>query len=147
MLVLVIDTIIKIQSRKRTVTQATQNIFANQSNQRQNQLQKQMFILMFVSICVFFLTNLPLTLYKIIASQLSKNLEAEAITLSINWTALGWIQSLNYAVNFYVHCLTSTLFRKEFCEQMKLFIGRNFHAPTEHSYELGNTRTQTLSAK
>mgnify|MGYP002379140567 FL=1 len=147
MLVLVIDTIIKIQSRKRTATQATQNIFTNQTSQRQNQLQKQMFILMFVSICVFFLTNLPLTLYKIIASQLSKNLEAEAVAFSINWTALGWVQSLNYAVNFYIHCLTSTLFRKEFCERMKSLIGRSSHAPTGHSLELGNTRTQTLTTK
>lgn len=99
MLILVIDTIIKIQLRKRTVTQPTQNIFTNQNSQRQNQLQRQMFILMFVSICVFFLTNLPLTLYKIIASQTTKNLEAEAVTFSIYWTVLGWVQSLNYAVS------------------------------------------------
>ena len=136
---ILIHIILYLRSRKRA---------ANLPNQsaRQQVIQRQMYILMFASIGIFLATSLPVGIYKILSIRersILSNLQ-QMITV---WTAFGWFQSLNYAVNFYIHCLTSTLFRKEFCERMKSLIGRSSHASTGHSLELGNTRTQTLTTK
>ncbi len=63
-----------------------------------------MLILMFASICIFFVTNLSVTLYKIIAAQTTHITEV-AVKIRTIVTGLGWFQSLNYAVIIFIDCL------------------------------------------
>ena len=94
MLVTLIDIRINIYFRKRALVQPIQG---HGQIPRQGHIQKQMFILMFASICIFFLTTLPLNLYKIIGAQ-ANYIDAIAVQASTILTILGWIQSLNQAV-------------------------------------------------
>lgn len=91
MLVASIDIRVNIYLRKRTLVQPTA------ANANARHVQNQMFILMFASICIFFLTTLPINLYKIISSQ-TDYISAIAVQASTILTILGWIQSLNQAV-------------------------------------------------
>lgn len=53
MLIIVCDIFIYVRPRKRVVIQPGHN------NPQQRIVQKQMFILMFASICIFLISNLP----------------------------------------------------------------------------------------
>jgi hypothetical protein len=97
MLTILIDMIISIRLRKRALVQPTQAWQNNQNIRRQKTLQKQMFILMFASICIFLITSLPLAIYKITSPRQADILNSIYQILTI-WTALAWFQSLNYAV-------------------------------------------------
>jgi uncharacterized membrane protein len=98
MLIILLDIFICVRLRKRAVAQATQ-AWQNDANngQRQKNVQKQMFILMFASVCIFLITNLPYAISRIILPR-----ESGASTslgrLTTIWTILSWFQSLNYAV-------------------------------------------------
>ncbi|CAF4266918.1 unnamed protein product, partial [Adineta steineri] len=111
-----------VRIRKRTVIQPTQTLRENNKANQQRNIQLQMFILTLTSIGIFLITTLPISVYKITSPRDTQIIISlfEIITV---WTGLGWFQSLNYAVNFYIHCLTSTLFRKEFKQQMKFICG------------------------
>jgi hypothetical protein len=97
MLIFLIDIIINIRVRKRAVVQSTQAWQNDQNAKRQKTLQKQMFILMFASICIFLITGLPLAIYKI-TSPRQANVFAVVYQILTVWTILTWFQSLNYAV-------------------------------------------------
>jgi hypothetical protein len=90
MLIILIDISIHVRIRKRVVVQPSQK------NIHQKNVQKQMLILMFASICIFLITNLPLSIYKIISPR-GDVLSVVSLRTTI-WTGLGWFQSLNYAV-------------------------------------------------
>ncbi|UJR09086.1 hypothetical protein I4U23_013334 [Adineta vaga] len=109
MLIALIATMINICLSKRTVIQPVHLPQEIRNTNRQKHVQKQI---------------LPIGIAKIIASQIS-DVMAAILDTSSAWTILGWIQSLNFAINFYIHCLSSTLFRKEFKQQMKIIIHRN----------------------
>ena len=98
MLIILLDIFISVRLRKRAVAQPTQ-VWQNDANngQRQKNLHKQMFILMFASICIFFITNLPFAIGKIVLPRDSQ-VVTSAARLTTIWTILGWFQSLNYAV-------------------------------------------------
>lgn len=98
MLIILLDIFISVRLRKRAVAQPTQ-VWQNDANngQRQKNHHRQMFILMFASICIFFITNLPFAIGKIVLPRDSE-LVASAARLTTIWTILGWFQSLNYAV-------------------------------------------------
>ena len=85
MLVTLIDIRINIYVRKRRLIQPIQG---NDQISRQGHIQKQMFILMFASICIFFLTILPNNLYKIIQAQ-ENSIATVAVRVSTNLTILG----------------------------------------------------------
>lgn len=76
------DIFINVRIRKRAVIQP---------------IQFQMFILMLTSTCIFLITTLPLAIYKI-TSPRETNFGMSALKITTIWTALGWFQSLNYAV-------------------------------------------------
>jgi hypothetical protein len=101
MFAVLIDIFISVRSRKRAVTQTTQVLGENQNNKRQGNLQNQMFILMFASIFIFLITNLPVAIYKITALQTS-SIGTTFEQISTVWTALAWFQSLNYAVTIFI---------------------------------------------
>ena len=65
MLVILIDIFINLRFRKRALVQPNQTLQQAQNMKRQKILQRQMFILMFASICIFLITSLPLGICKI----------------------------------------------------------------------------------
>ena len=97
MLVTLVDIIISIRLRKRAVIQPNQAWQNDPNLKRQKTLQKQMFILMFASICIFFAANLPLGIYKI-TSPRQTNIFGSIYQIVSIWTGFLWVQSLNYAV-------------------------------------------------
>ncbi|CAF1330203.1 unnamed protein product [Adineta steineri] len=122
MLIFLIDIYLNIQARKRAVIQPTHGSHEHNRSQYQKNLQRQMFILMLTSIGIFLITTLPVATYKITSARQS-NISTAIMQVAGVWIGLGWFQSLNYALHFYSHCLTSTLFRKEFMLQMKYLAG------------------------
>ncbi|CAF3895016.1 unnamed protein product [Adineta steineri] len=108
-------TIQKTKSRIQTVAM-------NQPQQlRQARLHRQMLILMISSILIFFVTTLPVSIHQIIAAYAYLANTAIDENKIVNDTAiLTVLLSLNYAINFYVHCLTSKLFRDEFIKFIKI---------------------------
>jgi hypothetical protein len=111
MSIILIDIFISIRTRKRAVIQPTQVLGENRSAHQQGHLQKQMFILMFASICIFLITNLPVALGKIILPRNTDVVGASSELTSI-WTGLQWFQSLNYAVKIFmiIHSVISLYF-------------------------------------
>jgi hypothetical protein len=97
MLIILFDIFIHVRIRQRAVIQA------GQTNNHQANVQKQMFILMFASICVFLITTLPLGIYKIISTR-GQIIGVQALLTSI-WAGLGWFQSLNYAVDISIRLI------------------------------------------
>ncbi|CAF0771832.1 unnamed protein product [Adineta steineri] len=122
MLMTLIAIFINIYLRKRAIIQPTQTIHGNQNMIRQKQMHKQMLILMFAILYI----------------------QPVVIDITIIWTALGWIQSLNYAINFYIHCLTSTLFRTEFKLLMKNIFRKNQMRVTVIGNLKHNTHAQMI---
>ncbi|UJR37137.1 hypothetical protein I4U23_029841 [Adineta vaga] len=122
MLLFLIDIYINIRSRKRAVVQPGNTIHETNKSKHQRTLQNQLLVLMLSSIAIFFITTTPVAIYKI-ASPRQKSISTEILSIASIWVGLGWFQTLNYAVNFYSHCLTSTLFRKEFRLQIKYLLG------------------------
>jgi len=102
MVVLLIDISISVRSRKRAVIQPTHNPDGgNKGHYHQRGLQRQMFILMTTSIFIFLITTLPVSIYKI-TSPRQADLSTALLTIIVVWTGLGWLQSLNYAVDIFV---------------------------------------------
>ncbi|CAF0984705.1 unnamed protein product [Adineta steineri] len=108
-------TIQKTKSRIQTVAM-------NQPQQlRQARLHRQMLILMISSIMIFFVTTLPVSIRQIVAAYAIFANTAINENEIVNDTAiLTILLSFNYAINFYVHCLTSKLFRDEFIKFIKI---------------------------
>ncbi|CAF0917633.1 unnamed protein product [Adineta steineri] len=99
------------------------NIFIRLRRQQQQQqrlkqgrrafLDRQMLIIMLTSIFLFFITQIPLSLFNILMiyvlrPRLSLQQQLEFNTISI------FLASINYSASFYIHCLSSRLFRTEF---------------------------------
>ncbi|CAF0984662.1 unnamed protein product [Adineta steineri] len=108
-------TIQKTKSRIQTVVM-------NQPQQlRQARLHRQMLILMISSIMIFFVTTLPVSIRLIVAAyEISVGKTTNLIKIISDTGILTILLSLNYAINFYVHCLTSKLFRDEFIQCTKI---------------------------
>ena len=101
MLIILLDIVIAIRTRKRAITQPNPAATEDGGNKRQKNLQNQMFILMLASIGIFFVTNLPLGIGKIILPR-DTQVISSAGRLTTIWTILGWVQSFNSAVS--LHC-------------------------------------------
>ncbi|CAF1003349.1 unnamed protein product [Adineta steineri] len=108
-------TIQKTKSRIQTVG-------TNQPQQlRQARLHRQMLILMISSIMIFFITTLPVSIRLIVAAYEVSIGKTTNINKIVRDTGiLTILLNLNYAINFYVHCLTSKLFRDEFIQCTKI---------------------------
>ncbi|CAF2460756.1 unnamed protein product [Rotaria sp. Silwood2] len=138
MLLILLDMFINIRLRKRALSQ--QIIFQNQTINRNRRFQKELFLLMLSSIIIFLTTTLPIAIYHIVFPKqvLTMKVEEYGLVMSIS-AGLTFFWSFNYAMNFYIHCLTSKLFRKEFIELIKSISRRNhtrvlpiIHTKTAH---------------
>ena len=113
MIVLIVDIFLKIRAQKRTLVAPTEAAATQELSRRNKRIHNQMIILMLVNVIIFFATTLSLTFDKLIASFAISGiagLQRYLITSSI----FNWILSLNFAITFYIHCLSSSLFRNEF---------------------------------
>jgi cytochrome b subunit of formate dehydrogenase len=109
MLIILIDIFINVRIRKRAVVQPNQACQQDQNMRRQNTLQKQMFILMLASICIFLITTLPMAIYKITSPRQADILTSIFQIITI-WVGLLWFQSLNYAVSIATHIMLFFIF-------------------------------------
>lgn len=81
---------------------------------RRERLHLQMLILMLASVVFFVICILPYSIHLAI----SLRLESTSTSVITNYV-LQLFLKMNYSCNFYVHCLSSGLFRKTFLEQLK----------------------------
>ncbi|CAF1400428.1 unnamed protein product [Adineta ricciae] len=123
MFFIVIDILINVHVRKQAFVRPIHAFAVCRNAQQRRSVNRQMLILTIGSVCFFFLTALPVSIYKIISPR-DSNLINNYLSIISIWTGLGWIQSLFYAVNFYVHCLCSNFFRREFQLQVKYMVGQ-----------------------
>lgn len=117
MLIFVIAIGINVRtSRNRVVELQETNL--NSHERRRNQfLQRQMLILMFTTLFLFFFTTCPVALFR--SAMSTFNIQTP-YSLSLLLAAIfGLITTANYAFNFYIHCLSSKLFRKEFLKSIR----------------------------
>ena len=96
MLLSVCDVFLIVRSRRRTV--AGTSPASEETTNRQKNIHKQMFVLILASVAIFFLTNLPIAIGRIIFPQ-SNGLIADPVSISTIWTGFSWFQSFNYAVS------------------------------------------------
>lgn len=104
MAAVLIDIFISVHVRKRAVILPIRTFLENRTLKRQRILQKQMLTLMIASVGLFLITSLPLAIHKI-ASPRAGNLSLTIFEIISVWTALGWFQSLFYAVTIFIKIL------------------------------------------
>jgi hypothetical protein len=103
---------------------------------RRSQLDNQMLLIMFATITLFVATTLPLGLFNILLTPVLRGPmnQIELLELSSIVTFIG---TINYTLDFYIHCLTSRLFRKELMNIFKC----------QHRNNRIQTITNTLQVK
>ena len=126
---------ISIKNRRNRLLPIQQTNINQHERRRSRFLHRQMLILMLVTLIVFFVTTIPIALFRLASSTLDIQ---QSFSLSLLLTAvLGCITTLNYSVNFYLHCLTSKLFRKEFIKSIPCTISIHFR----HANQVTNAAT------
>ena len=83
---------------------------------RREKQQRQMLILMISSVVWFIICTLPYGTFRIILQRIPST-----STTSLVSNILNILRNMNYCFNFYLHCLTSQLFRSTFIQQFKRF--------------------------
>ena len=92
-----------------------QQHLARRSNGRER-LQRQMLILMLSSIAWFIVCTWPFSILVVVSSRLGT-----PSPTSVETSIAAQFLNMNYCYNFYIHCLTSRLFRATFKGQCKRF--------------------------
>ena len=101
--------IIKIQAARRRIVPLQ---LTTHEKRRSRFIHRQMFILMIVTLILFFISTLPVALFRFILSTAGVK---QAFSISLLLAGVfGVITTSNNALNFYLHSLTSKLFRREF---------------------------------
>lgn len=83
---------------------------------RREKQQRQMLILMISSVAWFLICTLPCGIFRIITQRSGITPSTLLVT-----DILEIFRNMNYCYNFYIHCLTSQLFRNTFIQQCKRF--------------------------
>ncbi|CAF1084898.1 unnamed protein product [Adineta steineri] len=119
----------------------------NQPQQlRQARLHRQMLILMISSIMIFFVTTLPVSIRQIVAAyEISAGKTTDLIKIISDTSILTILLTLNYAINFYVHCLTSKLFRDEFIQCAKIIYRLAGCATGNNTININHTTIQSFA--
>ena len=99
----------------RRLTRQSSTIHDNTHSRRRTQLDNQMLLIMLASITLFMITNLPVGLFNIIRLPILVGLLTQTQQLELS-SVFTFVVSINYGIDFYMHCLTSRLFRKEFVQ-------------------------------
>jgi hypothetical protein len=124
---------ISIKNRRNRIMPIQQTNINQHERRRSHFLHRQMLILMLVALILFFVTTIPVALFHMVSSTLGI---PQSFSLSLLLQAVfGFILVLNYSLNFYLHCLTSKLFRKEFLKSIPCTISIHFR----HTDQVTNT--------
>ncbi|CAF1052713.1 unnamed protein product [Rotaria sp. Silwood1] len=115
---------INIHKHRNRIVPLRQINLNQQEKRRARFLHRQMLILMIVTLMLFFLTTFPVALLEFTISTLHIQVSFAFYLLLIS--ILDFITILNYSLNFYFHCLTSKLFRKEFLKWIPCSISITF---------------------
>ncbi|CAF0929971.1 unnamed protein product [Adineta ricciae] len=81
---------------------------------RRERVQRQMLILMISTVIWFCVSTLPYSVYQIFYLKFG-DVSVLPIEIFVFYNALN----MNYCYNFYIHCLTSQLFRQNFIQKLK----------------------------
>ena len=81
---------------------------------RREKMQRQMLILMISTIVFFNICTVPYAIHRIIYLRLGPNVIDPLLT-----STASVLINANYCYNFYIHCLSSQLFRETFIQQLK----------------------------
>ena len=122
MLICVLAIVINVKkSRNRVI--AVDNPAQQHEKRRARFLHRQMLILMLMTVILFFLTTFPVALYRFTVSTLGVQL---AFSLRLLLTSIFTLITVtNYSLNFYLHSLSSKLFRREFLNTFPCFKSTN----------------------
>ncbi|CAF1438499.1 unnamed protein product [Didymodactylos carnosus] len=85
---------------------------------RRAYLDKQMLLIMLTNITLFVITTLPVGLYNILQSTVLHSLMTQTQQLQL-FSIFTFVAGINYTIGFYLHSLTSPLFRQEFMHAIK----------------------------
>ena len=142
MIIFLLAIFLQIRTRQNRVLPQT-SITENPREKRRNRfIHRQMFIMMLMTIALFFVTTLPEALFRFLIGTMKIPLP---YSLSLLLTAIfGMISTLNYALNFYLHCLTSRLYRKEFFAVFPFKISIQLKT-SRNQHSLGTFSQQGLS--
>ena len=81
---------------------------------RRERMQRQMFKLMISSCISFTISTIPFAIYRIVYLRSAINSINPIVTSTVSL-----LTNINYCANFYIHCLSSQLFRETFLQQLK----------------------------
>jgi hypothetical protein len=124
MIAFLIAIAISITNRRNRIIPIQQTNQNQHEKRRARFIHRQMFILMSVTLTLFFITTIPVALFRFAISSLNVQ---QPFSLSLLLTAIfGLITTANYSFNFYFHCLTSKLFRAEFFKSIPCSISIKF---------------------
>ncbi|CAF0920528.1 unnamed protein product [Adineta ricciae] len=105
-------------------------------------IDRQILLIMISSIFLFFITQIPLSLFYILMTYILRSkLTLEQLVQFNNFAVL--VASINYAASFYIHCLSSRLFRQEFYHVINILRTSRVGVVT-HILGTGITQTQTV---
>ncbi|CAF1091633.1 unnamed protein product [Rotaria sp. Silwood1] len=85
---------------------------------RRVQLDNQMLLIMLATIVLFVATTLPLGLFNILLTPVLRGPMNQIQLLQLS-SIVMFIAAINHTLDFYIHCLTSRLFRQEFLQIFK----------------------------
>ena len=111
MLVFILAIAINVRKSRNQVTAVEQPVQQHEKR-RARFLHRQMLILMLMTVILFFFTTFPVAIFRFALSTLGIQQSFALSLLLVSIFIL--ITTANYSLNFYLHCLTSKLFRKEF---------------------------------
>ncbi|CAF4490889.1 unnamed protein product [Rotaria socialis] len=104
---------------------------------RRAYLDKQILLIMLTTIILFLITSLPVSLYNILQPTILPSLMTQSQQLEL-FSIFTFVVTTNYTINFYLHCLTSTLFRQELIQAMKCGRKSGQVVPTTASIQMTN---------
>lgn len=88
------------------------------ARRQRSSLDQQILVLMLVTIALFVATTLPAGLFNILLTPVLRGFMNQVQLLELS-SIVTLIATINYTLDFYLHCLTSRLFRQELLRVFK----------------------------
>lgn len=112
MLFFLVGIFIEIRKSQRNVAPQHSSLSNSRETRRNHFIQQQMLIMMVMTVLLFLVTTLPEAMFRFLSGTVKISF---SFSFSLFLTSLvSMISRLNYSLNFYLHCLTSKLYRREF---------------------------------
>ncbi|CAF4526704.1 unnamed protein product [Rotaria sp. Silwood2] len=140
MIFFLIGITINVHTRQNRIIPVRQTNVNQHERRHTRFLQRQMLILMLATLMLFFLTTLPVALlhFAISTLKIPQSFSFSLLLISV----FEFITVSYYSLNFYLHCLTSKLFRKVFFKCIPCSIAINFRR-SNHTSNVNLTQQNT----